>query len=75
MRELVRGISGEECSRHREGVWGLGGAVWLEWRKQVINCGRPLAFPLGKWGAIGGFEQGVVTFRLCLTTGEQDQGE
>lgn len=25
MRELVRGISGEECSRHREGVWGLGG--------------------------------------------------
>lgn len=52
-----------------------GGAVWLEWRKQVINCGRPLAFPLGKWGAIGGFEQGVVTFRLCLTTGEQDQGE
>lgn len=27
MRELVRGISGEECSRHREGVWGWGDSV------------------------------------------------
>lgn len=29
----------------------VGGAGWLEWRKQVIQCGGPLAFPLGKMGS------------------------